>query len=369
MAAVFVARGGLRLLTILALLTCLTAVPAQREEEAPEPERAEEVWRRLADEMSPHVARLMSYARANKLHHEAHSLAEVLLQFSPDHEEARKLLKYRRKRGGEWERGFYRKPNKKSSKLSPEFELRWQTAKQGFVDRAVALLEREEAPPDAMLRRQIVHTLVAMSPESERIRKLGGEVKFDGRWLLQESVTALRRRKELRDEVREALEKAPAPRAYEISALTKKLGAPWKVALRTDKVRVVTVTDEGEARRMAQVCHVAGIFARNQLRVAWRFPSSYEIHSLKTKGQYLGVLQNIPDMEPKDRAFAEKMSSTWIDNVRFVGYHEEFANRLDSATRQTVNMVLSDGFDIDREEGWAMEGFASISRVSSAARA
>ncbi|PIE23757.1 MAG: hypothetical protein CSA62_06520 [Planctomycetota bacterium] len=350
-------RSVLPLLALLATASILSAQEKTAEE-------FEARWKKIEQDFVPGLARVAEWADQKSLRHQAHKLYALLLQFQPQHPRARKVLKYHKTKSGSWERrGRYRLPPPRNSKHKDEFELRWLTVQQSLVTRALRLIEelrqaedeQEEDLMEAERYRMIRQTLVAVAPEDPKVRKLNGEARKDGKWLLEESLLTMTRRAELMDLARKELEAVKAPQAFEISAATKKLGN-WNGAARSKHLRVVTTTGQEEAALIARYAEAAGIFGRSQMRMAARFPAGFQIHVMQSKAEWQSFLDKIPKLPPQRRAQLSKLGGFSFGHGQLAIWSKERKARIDSVCRQVIQLFANQYFGVNDQHAWIMEG-------------
>ena len=104
----------------------------------PQAQSPDAAWKRLELQTLQELAELADWAGKLRMHKQAHELYRVVLRFDPEHKRARRVLKFRKNKAGDWEQAkYYREPKEREVKARPEFDARWQKLRSRFVMQAL----------------------------------------------------------------------------------------------------------------------------------------------------------------------------------------------------------------------------------------
>jgi hypothetical protein len=337
----------------LVLLALLAVSGAETWAQAPDFDaRRMEARRKFREELDGYV----EWCRAKNLFDRRREAYELLLELDPDHAEARKTLGFVRAKDGTWqapeEPKKFRDFDKKALAEAPE---RWSATTAAYVAELVALLEsgalseeqRDLAAADAL----------RFEPDHARIDELLGEVRGENGWVLPETVAARAQRDVLRDQVRTALEEAPAaqpvplaPREQAIKLSLKAVAAPG--------LRVVGTASEDELRLCAQA--VLALERLLQLVFASKYglPDDCTVFLLSDPAHRDPFLAGHPGVTAESRAYYARLESGGIAGTNdFAAWTGDTQRRIDAIVRLALGFWLSGAFEIDVSHGWAYEGF------------
>ncbi len=311
------------------------------------------------NEMIDGLEELAKWCTKAKLLKTRNKLYERLLQIDPDHATARKWLRYA-KRDGKWMRPRpYREPRDYQREYLPAFRKRHAA----LLTRVVApLLEAIRAGPAAR-RAEALDAAIRYAPEDSAVRKLNGEVKHGGRWVLRETLTALKRRRTLQNLAAKALRAVPEPKESSLTATEKRLGLTWRAVRQGQWWRGVATTDERELRNALRACDASAGFIAAALPDKKRLLSgtgmtrfNYGLYLLDGRIQGTTFCDAHPKFTERERKFSARLAGTHVPGTRQqVAWNSTERGRHDSSTRTAVAVCL--GLRYGKTPGWVAEGF------------
>ena len=325
------------------VLACLQSAPGQT---------LEERWSAHVSATIAQGEQLASWCKEERLFQSWHATYAAILVLDPDHEEARKTLKYKRDKNGEWQRKSTREPRNRNEKALPEYERRKQAWYAQYVDGAHALYESSEAPEEAAARGRILAAILQVAPDDARARAALGEVRHQGRWILAESGRALVRREKIHALARSAIEAIGSPKPLEIPASLKKSSLPFTHAAQHEALKVITTHPLEETRRATVL---AG--------ASWKFTAALfdlDTSALELQVYLLAGLEQARTLwreyEGPKFDLNEKVSGDWVSATELVGWSDTPEKRFDGVTRQVIGRRFSSSFGIWIKNGWIFEG-------------
>ena len=180
---------------------------------------------------------------------------ELILDFDPDHETARKWLRFRKTKNGWVSRGFTRPINHE-----PEHHTTWTRKLKEvglrFADRLAAAVAATKAPPS--VKAKVFADLFRLAPDHEQGRRLNGQVRYRNRWMLRETVASRQRRRMIARFARTATFNVGNPRRGSLKSWERAMGIGFTEVWETPTWRLVTTCGAGEgetAARLAGACH------------------------------------------------------------------------------------------------------------------
>ncbi len=230
---------------------------------------------------------------------------ELVLEFDPDHERARKTLKFKRSKDGGWVQSpKYKRPRNWKPKVIPQYEERLAQALARYRDRMLDACIREAArgghtraadlqvellkghlPGDAKVLQALKKTLlehhgqlqsvevpIALErvafrlnkyfPKDPDVRRALGEIEIDGRWVLPATVKALERHKQITVQAAAALKAVPAVSTAQATDAEMAAGGAGDGVKTTAHLRVLGTTSAESLASIAKHCEAAGPFIK-----------------------------------------------------------------------------------------------------------
>lgn len=327
----------------------------------------------------------------------------LLLEFDPEHEAARKKLRYTKDENGAWVQDpkFKLGTNWSRSAL-PEHEKRLAAILDAYRAGQLALYARassiadllwarreltaymhrypEDERPGPLLRnvgmkyyeaardRGLVQEMVetasqlrALHPEDVDVRTALGETKHEGRWMLLESARYLSDAAGLDAVVERTLRRMGRPKTAEPREVEAKIALPWKPGAATADVRAMGTVEEEHLRKIATRCQAAGPLFEAALGAAPSRRAGLTLYVFGEKGELDSFLAGYPVVDNPSLQQREKLK---LDLVYVDAYGMALkANppdaQLDLAVNTVLNQVFSDTF-LGSEDcrGWHAEGIS-----------
>ncbi len=340
-----------------------TAAPAPVEEEAAAP--ADAASGSFAEDRAAAVAALVAdleeladWCNSEKLFLERDRVYELVLEFEPDHAGARKVLKYRRDRDGQWERSdSYREPVNRGKTDLAEVAARRREVGARFSEAIHGLLS-EHRDDVARTDVEAAHAdVLRVDPDDPATRAARGEVLDGEAWVLVETARGRTRRVELRTLVQDALNGAPEPKSAPVSPAERALGVEWSHVVETEDVRALTTGERVEVVRVAQVNHAAGEVFRGVFGAETQLYDDYTIYLLVHGGEKEAFLERHPAVAPEQRESLMALVGSGIPGTANVAqWQDDPAARLDGIVRHTLGGLLRDEYGISIQHGWVWEG-------------
>ncbi len=304
------------------------------------------------------LAELADWCNGQSLFLERNTIYELLLEFDPDHDRARKMLKYRRNRDGQWERSdTYREPTNRGEDGLDEVAARRAAIGRRFSDTLHGLLSRYRDDVDRSDRQRVERDVLRVDSADPVTRASRGEVPAGDAWLLAETVRGQTRRVELRRFVAEALANAPEPQDSPVGPAEAELGVEWAHVVDTEAVRVLGTGERAEVVRVARINHAVGDVFRAALDSSTKHYAGYTIYLLGDEAEKRAFLERHPAVTPENRDYLMSLVGTGIPGTaNVVQWQADPLARVDGIVRHTFGGFLRDSYGISVEHGWVWEG-------------
>lgn len=326
----------------------------------------------IAELVVPELVALAEWCEGEKLLASRLAAYEAVLVWRPDHADARRILGFRKGKGGAWERSRPEAARRDRTGLEAELAAR----RGAIVDRALALCERSaEALGPAGLR--LAHErLVTVAPDHEALRAALGQARLeDGRWVRAETAAAQWRDAERKALVAEWKALVEVERV-EVTALeegARRASVKWAGVARTSESLVASAVSYAEAEAIAVATTVAPDVARAALPPPSspladaegrrplgdaghaRAPRYYVVQSNADRDALLGSLG--AELEPRKAALLRRVATGFLDAHLSIGvWTASPSDRLEAAVRQRVGLYLQRTFGVSSDDGWVWEG-------------
>ncbi len=303
---------------------------------------------------------LAAWCHAERLFAERDEVLGSVLHFRPDHEEARRRLKFRRTREGWRASSSYRKPRSRATEdQRAELEQRRARIARAFSDVRSLRIELEPiaARPDAL--DELHADLVVIDPDCTAAREARGEVR-DGRgdWVLAETATARARRPELAAEAHRLLSSEVEVRPSEVSESELDLGCPG-TAFDTTHVRVVGGVSPRELETLARHAEAAVRLLLEAANIRHFRPRPFRILVAASAGQRRSFERSHEALLGRGPSFA-RFSNYWVPNTRDLVLADRTPEqRLQQVRRQAVALVLADRYGVLQSDTATFEALAT----------
>ena len=320
----------------------------------------EEVHRKAREDLLAGFEQHAEWCNSAKLYIERDEVYRRILEIEPDHDKARRGLGYRRDPDGNWKdpdpdrkpsRNYSPAKLKKAAKKLSEALTPYTTRMFAFFDEHAEALSDEQ-------RRRLLDDILTMDPENERAHSLLGHVRDENGWVLEETLTAKNRRRELDALVRSLIKRAPNPEPSEPTAREKELGIDWSVVLATKRFRVLGTVEESEAVRAIQALHVAEEYFQGVFGARASFEQDHTLLLLGNPAQKDVLIDHHPGLSESSRAYVRTLDGNGFPGSDDIGHWATTRpKRIDGIVRIGLGYLFTKEFGITLKHTWAYEGF------------
>lgn len=317
-------------------------------------------WNREAGLIIKPLEELAEWARSEKLFGECIRTYQLLIVLDPDHSNARRILRYRRKgKDGPWERNRpFKVPKNLRIDSIDAFKTRRKLIVDPFVRAVIVSLDKHADDIDAKRREEVLRALIRMDPENKDARDAFGDVKSGDEWLPEDAVVAAIRRKELSELAKKIRDEAPQPATTSPRAEESALGIAFTHVLKTENLRVLSTADGSESRKVASWCQIAPRVFNKLLLADASHPQDYTIFLLPNADSKKKFLDKHPEMDADKRKYFGGLAGGWVNNSsHLMDWALNEPGRIDYAVRQTIGLCFMTEFGIRLRHGWVWEGF------------
>ena len=345
-------------------LVLLAPLVHSQTDRGPDPEalRARGRFRRLIETeeaaLVPRLWELAAECRDWRLYRERDLLARLVIEVEPDHAGARKALKYNRQ-GDRWVQSpSYRVPRSHArEERHALYAERLAATLDPYKARVFRALERDARLLALGARERTLRKLLILAPDDAALRTVLGERRLADRWVLEETAVAAEGGRAIAALAAAALDDVDRPRSEAQTRTERRLGVPWRSALRTPGVRVLGTTPRREVDETARVTEaVAGLFQR-VFSHGQPHREGYTIYLVQGAEEREVLLANMPGLPETTKGLLRQAGGGWLGSGSRLGeWDPNPARRLDGAVRQTLGTLLMDAYGIDGRHGWAWEG-------------
>jgi hypothetical protein len=206
----------------------------------------------------PRLEELAGWAATEKLYRERDRINGLIVSLDGNHATARSSLQYKKKPDGTWTRPpTWREAKNASEKALPEYAQRRATIADPVAERLLAALDVEKATMEAATRKVWFDEIMAIAPDSARIRGLLGEKKLGERWVLGETATAVERRREVAGFAKALREEKKGIQDDVATPFEAGLKLKWITWRRTRHVRLASTVPQPEVDTVLSECDTA----------------------------------------------------------------------------------------------------------------
>lgn len=327
---------------------------------APAQDAFEQMFEERTAVAVPALEELAAAAQKARLFRECIRAYELIILLDPDHEQARRFLRYTRTKKGEpWERKQpFREPkNLDTAGLEAHQLARRQTVRP-FVDPVLAAVSSAGGEISDARKEEVLRILVRLDPEHAGVRASLGEVRDGERWLPEDTLLATERRKELVGMAKALLAEVPPPAAATLDEVERGLGIPFEATLQTPQVRLLSRYSSSESLACIRACHIVPTVFRRVIGKSVDLPPGYTVYMLRPDGDKERFLEKYPGMTEEQRKWFAQLAGAWVDDsTRLANWVSHDAGRQDFAVRQTCALLFARGFGLSLRQGFVWEGF------------
>lgn len=302
---------------------------------------------------------LAEWCSKKKLYLKRQSVYESMLHFDPDNTVARRGLGFVKDKNGEWKPSERRvEPKDWSQSAARQFPKKRAEVAQSYRDTMLGLLTKYEGRVSPKQTEVILDDILFADPDDADVRRMRGEAKLDGHWVLSQTVVAKERRKVLRDMVRKAFQDAPKPVEGEANAREAAFGIGWKAVFTTPQVRSLGTGSSDEVSRMTEAMSAARDYFNGALSVVANFPKDFTVFTLARPSDKMAFLMGHPAIDQTYRDFLFQLEGSGIQGSGDLAHwSEDVDRRLDGLVRQAIMWLFAESYQIFPKQGWAFEGF------------
>lgn len=313
----------------------------------------------VREEFKSKILELAGGCKKKKLFATRVELYELVLDFDPENEEAKKALGYKKQRDGSWKLKPRRvAPKDKSKPLAEEVAAEKQAAMTAYTEHLLAVLKSYEKVASKEDRELLMADVLAIDPDNAYVHEVHGEAKVGEEWVLKETVSAKTRRGELKDFVRAAFASLPAPSIVEPSPREAAFGINWSAVIATPVGRTLGTVSKAEIEKLSQAMWVTRSYFNDALGARAKLPKKLTVYSFSDPADGMTFVAKHPDLEEDYRAFLKTLEGSGIQGTDdFAQWSSDEQRRLDGLVRQAIAWLFADGFEIFPTHGWAFEGF------------
>ncbi len=316
-------------------------------------------WRARTAQLVVDLEALAKRAQKSKLYRSRDEVCERILRFDPDHEAARKWLKYKRDKQGRWARkGRYKPPRNFGKAGRTTFRDRARALGDSFAQDAFALLARHEGSVASDTRARAIRDVLAVAPHRNDARTANREVQTaEGTWMLEESVRGREGRRGLATAAQHALDAVKEPRRVRPTENENKVRIGWTGILQGSRVRMLGTNPRDELERCHRTAEAVfglmdTVFGEPPARV-----NGLTIFVLMTDDERKTLLANHPKATDAYRKVSGRRASSWFPKTNVAWIKAGVTGRLEWSTRQPLATLLRRTYGVTAKHGWAFEGF------------
>jgi hypothetical protein len=280
---------------------------------------------------------------------------ETVLEIEPDDAAARKALHYERGKDGKWRRSGAGSSSQIDPARAAEVADRRDAAVRALRDAALTLVFEPDVPFD--VRERAVEDLLAVDPSSPEGRSANHEKKVDGKWLLDETIAARKRRAELTKSTADARKSAAQPTKSPPSADETAIVPNCGPAYRNAFVHVVAGPGTGEAEEVARVVEAVGRLYADAFGDQPPTYAGFRLWLFASPADGVAAMDRDPRFTPAERAMNRSLSSGWCSKgFECFVWPESPDDRIEVAMRQTLGAHVRATYGVETKHGWAFEG-------------
>lgn len=315
----------------------------------------------LAETNSILVTALAAHAKwcqKNKAYRERDLVYARVLEHSPDHKLARKMLGYSfDRKADEWIRKRkYREPKNSKAELAREARELLSDIDSEHLVRLMSFLNGDHGG-SLRQRSDLLRRLLLVNPENEDLRERNGQLRAEKQgeivWVLRESKLALERRREFRKLRKDLKASWPRPSQNE-GPTTCDFDLKWPYAGSTERIQVFGNASESETMRALEVCH--NLWAYTEGLFLHTLSPALTVYVVEGRSRRSELIDLALEGDEERAARFKKMSG-FSEGRNTYSYARNADGRIDGACRQTLARLLTTRFGTGPRHGWVAEGF------------
>jgi len=309
---------------------------------------------------------LAELSQGQRLYAERDRLYAAIRRLDPKHAEARRYLKLRRRPDGTWQQAkSYHSPRNWGAETEELAQL--EAVVVGGYRQALDALVAEHGIDTEERFTLLLHVV----PDDAQARAFRGEAwlpytasarsrQSAGRWVLEETASALEWREARGEGFRQLLEKRPDVEVDPTGADEPVFSSSWKASLATPHVRVRAMLPEAQAVEYVRSGELAVEVFALVFGEAPRLESDITLYVLDRRPVHEALGRQLNIGADRVSAFRSGWMPETSNLAICVGRHDE---RVDHVVRQCFQRMLAESFGIDERQGWAFEGMGTLLTV------
>ena len=311
---------------------------------------APEVLRKVNDAFVRDLVRTARRAADKRISGFRHRVYGMVLDVDPDHKSARRILKYKRNRkSGRWEQASdYREPADWNQANLKRAQAGLARVLATYRDAVLAALDAEGlsgGTRDAWIER-----LIDLMPQDAALREANGGIQHEGRWMLADSVSALKRRAAL-----SALWQTTRKASWDDVVVDQpSVDAGWAGAWKTEWRSVLGSHDATYLREtlLQIVCGTA--ICESVLGEVEEHVGPRRCILLKSREEARTLLKRRAAWR-KELPTVDLVRGFNVDRSTYITYRESAKEALRATVRRVIDAAL-DGATPGQRRGWITEG-------------
>jgi len=334
------------------ILVLLWAVPARAD-------YLEQLRKEAAGQAAEELVGLAKWCQSKGNNASRNGIWKFILELDPDHEVARRKLRYVRRESKWVQRSVPPAAKDRNAGALEELDGRRRAIGERYAEHVIPHLERGWRASPSATRARVYRELFALDPDHVRARHARGEVRVKKIWVLRETARGVTRRVEMEKLLKEAFGEVPSPLLSKPTDAERALGVRWHSALDGQDWRLVTAAPAFEALRCIRVADASRMLIDSTLgRESKRVPPALRLLMVDTRPAYETALRAHPHTDDESYKFNAAVSSCWLPKSSTCLMFDATVNqRFEGSARQPVGFHLWSYFGLTGRHGWAWEGF------------
>ena len=342
---------------------------------------------------------LAAWCNKKQLYAKRDEVFEQLLEYDPEHEDARRRLRYQKDERGTWEQDVKYKRPRNLAKGAEEADERLAVVLGRYRAAVLALCAKAQTIPELLWARRLVDAMASRCPEergidpvlrdltlryyaSVRDKGLIQEMDEAGAWLTQHHPEDLAIRAAMRetkredtwvlDETARALDhlmdfatfaaetmKAIAPRKAELPKHAAKIELPWTDGAATEHVQAFGTVAPAQLADLVTACEAAGPMFERALGAAPVRREELTLYVFATKGECKTFLSKYPVVDNPTLQIQDKLDLVYASGRTLAIKANPADAQKDLAVNELLNQMISDTFlESAAPRGWHAEGLS-----------
>jgi hypothetical protein len=281
---------------------------------------------------------------------------ERVVHIDPEHAVARRALGFTRAKDGSWAApaNAHRPKDRGTPEAAAEAAQRLAGITAHYLDGLTTLILDEHASPESV--RAAEDEILRVDPDHVLVHVRRGELLYEGRWVLRESVESHYVHRHIARRVSEAFEAAPQPELSIVEANDNPFGLVLHEA-KNDELRVFASSGAAEAENLFRALCATRILFEQLFGRPVTFPRAGNVYALDSDAARDAFLGRHPKIDASQRAALARLDGTGIPfTYDWAWWRGDERARTDGLVRITLSAFLRESFDLGLEHAWLSEG-------------